>query len=396
MPYADHSQLQAMVPTASGDGLDWPALMALLPSLALLGETPQDPIYHAEGDVLVHTRMVCEALLSLPRYQLADADRRFVLFYAALLHDIAKPSCTTIHEGRVSSPGHSRRGAIDARILLWRAGVPFRLREAICGIIANHQVPFFAIRGGRSAGSAEFTVQRLSWELDSVADLAAVAEADNRGRISEGSRETQENIELFRLMADELDCLEGPASFADAHTRLAYCRSSGGISVDYPFFQNPGSQVTVLSGLPASGKDTWVREHAGSLPVISFDDALAELGLRHGGNVGAAIHLAIDRAKVLLRDGAPFVWNATHLSMSMRKKTMDLLYAYDASVRVVYLESPEREILRRNTKRNTTLTNAGIEKMLFRWEPPLATEAHEVRHCIDSGRSMPKVAMSPG
>ena len=35
-----------------------------------------------------------------------------------------------------------------------------------------------------------------------------------------------------------------------------------------------------------------------------------------------------DRAKSLLREKQPFVWNSTHLSAQMRKKTLDLLYAY--------------------------------------------------------------------
>ncbi|KAG1433511.1 hypothetical protein G6F57_022096 [Rhizopus arrhizus] len=41
-------------------------------------------------------------------------------------------------------------------------------------------------------------------------------------------------------------------------------------------------------------------------------------------------HLAIARARELLRRKAPFVWNATHLSELMRKKTLDLLYSYHA------------------------------------------------------------------
>ncbi|MCE6983514.1 metal-dependent phosphohydrolase, partial [Pseudomonas frederiksbergensis] len=90
---------------------------------------PQDPVYHQEGDVWTHTMMVVDALLADPAYQRASPDQQFVLFYAALLHDIAKPSCTVIDEitGKIGQPGHSRRGAVDARILLWQAGVPFEL-----------------------------------------------------------------------------------------------------------------------------------------------------------------------------------------------------------------------------------------------------------------------------
>ena len=129
----------------------------LLAALARLADTPQDPIYHAEGDVWIHTCLVVEALLAQPAYQQASAEQRFVLFFAALLHDIAKPDTTVIDKdtGRIGQPGHSRRGAVDARLLLWRAGVPFELREQICRIIAVHQVPFFALQGDRSGRSPE-------------------------------------------------------------------------------------------------------------------------------------------------------------------------------------------------------------------------------------------------
>lgn len=139
-------------------------------------------------------------------------------------------------------------------------------------------------------------------------------------------------------------------------------------------------QVTVMSGLPASGKDTWVAQHRPDWPVVSFDDARAVLGLRHGQNEGMVAHHAIDRAKHFLRSGTAFVWNATHLSTTMRQKTLDLLYAYDAEVEIVYLEQPEAQLFRRNQKRDTSLNRAALERMLFKWEVPLPTEAHAVHY----------------
>jgi predicted kinase len=152
------------------------------------------------------------------------------------------------------------------------------------------------------------------------------------------------------------------------------------LHLDTPLFQPPGSQVTVLSGLPASGKDTWVARHAAGREVVSFDDAKAELGLKHGDNDGLAAHRAVDKAKALLRRHEPFVWNATHLSDQMRGKTLDLLLAYDAQVRLVYLEVPCDTLFRRNAARDTTLRQKDLERMLHRWEVPQPWEAHDVRY----------------
>ncbi|MDF3885304.1 AAA family ATPase [Cupriavidus basilensis] len=94
------------------------------------------------------------------------------------------------------------------------------------------------------------------------------------------------------------------------------------------------------------------------------------------------MHFAIDQAKALLREGRPFVWNATHLSRQMRAKTLDLLFAYGAEVNVVYLEATEQIILSRNRKRDTTFTNAAIGRILHRWEVVSPVEAHSVTYDI--------------
>jgi len=63
------------------------------------------------------------------------------------------------------------------------------------------------------------------------------------------------------------------------------------------------------------------RHHPDPL-VISFDDSRKALGLRHGENEGAAAHFAIARAKSLLSEKQPFVWNSTHLSDSGQQRVM--------------------------------------------------------------------------
>ncbi len=375
----DWNDIQGLVPLA-GKSVDLAACLEAFPQLELARTTPQDPTYHGEGDVLTHTMMVLDELLALPDYQALDRGRQVEVFLAALLHDISKCSTTVVDPvtGRIGQPGHSRKGAIDARIALWDAGVPFATREAVCRLIQVHQVPFFALEGSRSGKSPEYIVRKLSCELD-IPMLAMLAEADMRGRICPDAQKALDNIELFRELARDEGCYGQARSFADAHTRVSYFRGAD-VHPDYALYQEPGSRVTVMSGLPASGKNTWVAAHRKGLPVVSFDDAREELGLRHGQNDGMAAHYAVDKAKELLRRKQPFVWNATHLSQQMRDKTVDLLFAYQAEVELVYLEMPRAELLRRNSRRDTSLSNKALEGMLHKWELPLPTEAHAVQY----------------
>lgn len=223
-----------------------------------------------------------------------------------------------------------------------------------------------------------FLVHKLSHELD-LRLLAAVAQADMEGRHFEKKQDCLADIELFRELAREEGCFGQPRDFADAHTRLCYFRGAN-IAPGFAYHQNPGSRVVMMSGLPASGKNHWVSANLGTLPVVSIDDARTALGLRHGQNEGAAAHRVVDFAKDMLRRREPFVWNTTHLSGQMRKKTLDLLYAYDAHVELVYLEQPPATIFKRNARRDSSLSNQGIERMLFKWEVPVPTEVHAVRY----------------
>ncbi|GLR14733.1 hypothetical protein GCM10007907_35230 [Chitinimonas prasina] len=374
-----YAELQQLVAQAGAEP-DWQAVLAALPCLLPLARTPQDPRYHGEGDVWTHTRMVVQALCAGEDYAQADAERRFVLFYAALLHDMAKPATTTVDavNGHIGQPGHSGRGAVDARILLWRSGVPFALREAICRLIAVHQLPFYALRGSRSGQTAEFIVRKLSHEL-CIAELAALAEADMRGRYCADADEVLLYIELFRELAREEGCYTQARAFADSHTRMRYFNGDD-VHPDYAYHREPGSRVTVMCGLPATGKSTWLAQHCKDLPLVGFDDAREELGLKYGENDGRAVHHAVDKAKALLRARSDFVWNATHLSRQMRAKTLDLLFAYGATVEVIYLEQAERTLLERNRRRDSSLSNTGLLRMLHRWEVVLPSEAHSVRY----------------
>ena len=74
-------------------------------------DCPQDPEHHAEGDVLTHVRLVCEALTEMEAWRRLEPQERSIIFAAALLHDVAKPACTRMEDGRLRSPKHAVRGA---------------------------------------------------------------------------------------------------------------------------------------------------------------------------------------------------------------------------------------------------------------------------------------------
>src|SRR5579871_756655 len=125
--------------------LDWDSINNDYSWIRAMAECPQDAIHHAEGNVWIHTRMVCEELSKLPRWRALPDAERSIVFAAALLHDVAKPFCTRHEDGRITSRGHSTRGEIMARSILWNLGVPLVIREQIAALVRYHQIPFFLL-----------------------------------------------------------------------------------------------------------------------------------------------------------------------------------------------------------------------------------------------------------
>ena len=78
--------------------VDWAALDDRFEWIRAMRECPQDPVWHAEGNVWIHVRMVCEALARLPEWrELGQIDREIV-FAAAVLHEM-NGSFPTIRPG---------------------------------------------------------------------------------------------------------------------------------------------------------------------------------------------------------------------------------------------------------------------------------------------------------
>lgn len=61
-------------------GYGWQAMLAEFPCLMELADVKQDFIWHAEGDVLEHTRRVCEAVVSGREWQSLDRKDRAILY----------------------------------------------------------------------------------------------------------------------------------------------------------------------------------------------------------------------------------------------------------------------------------------------------------------------------
>ena len=153
----------------------------LFPEVRATMGCPQEPEWHPEGDVWVHTLMV----LDEARRRIDDLDRprQIAVMLGALCHDLGKPLTTAVIDGRIRSMEHEQEGIAPTRALLDRLNIHtvsgFDVRAHVEGIVAHHLKPLAFAKAVPQAGDAAFRrlAQRVDLEL-----LARVAESDCRGR----------------------------------------------------------------------------------------------------------------------------------------------------------------------------------------------------------------------
>jgi len=169
----------------------------LFPELAALVGVQQDPQWHPEGDVWIHTLMVVdEAAILIHRHtDLFSALERMGIMYGALLHDVGKPATTQFEDGRYRAKGHEEAGEQPARALLSRLYVPEAVVEMTVAITTQHLKPGVLYsqleRGQLTDKSYASAIRKLLRRIEPtpLRILLAASEADARGRTVPGAKD---------------------------------------------------------------------------------------------------------------------------------------------------------------------------------------------------------------
>jgi tRNA nucleotidyltransferase (CCA-adding enzyme) len=153
----------------------------IFPEMLPLVGCPQEPDWHPEGDVWVHTLMVVDGAHA----RIADLARApaIAVMLGAVCHDLGKPATTAVIDGRIRSPNHEEEGVPPTIVLLDRLNVHsldgFDVRKQVAGLVANHLKPGMWHKVRDEVGDGAF--RRLAHKVD-LELLARLAKADCLGR----------------------------------------------------------------------------------------------------------------------------------------------------------------------------------------------------------------------
>jgi tRNA nucleotidyltransferase (CCA-adding enzyme) len=130
--------------------MDLGVVAKLFPELQALAGCQQEPEWHPEGDVWVHTLQVIDQA----RARIDDLERpqKIAVMLGAVCHDFGKPATTAFIDGRIRSMDHEEQGVAPATAFLDRLNVNaiegYDVRRQVLGITAQHQKPgsWFKVR----------------------------------------------------------------------------------------------------------------------------------------------------------------------------------------------------------------------------------------------------------
>ena len=159
--------------------------LILFSELEVLIDCPQEPQWHPEGDVWIHTLMVTDCAAQIICRESLDDEEALIIVTGALCHDLGKPSTTQFEDGRVRSKGHESAGEAPTKTLLAKMGFSKNLIDQITPLVRDHLKPMQLYKVRDTISDA--AIRRLSNRI-SIERLCLVAEADFLGRTTDDAK----------------------------------------------------------------------------------------------------------------------------------------------------------------------------------------------------------------
>jgi tRNA nucleotidyltransferase (CCA-adding enzyme) len=170
------------------------------PMFAEFKTTQEHQIHHTEGDTWTHTLMVVD---EVARYNTCVAGPKidtFLLFLAALCHDLGKPIVNVQDEnGLWGQPGHSQAGLKPTNEFLTLLNVDNLTKEKVLKLVNDHLSP--AILAASLKDRPLRALRRLATRLypATIDELFPLAVCDILGRGTTEADKTEKKENLFQL-----------------------------------------------------------------------------------------------------------------------------------------------------------------------------------------------------
>ncbi|AGX45407.1 HDIG domain-containing metalloprotein [Clostridium saccharobutylicum] len=155
-----------------------------------LNDVPQNPKFHPEGNVFIHTMMVVDE--GAKNRNRSKHKRAFM--WALLLHDIGKKPTTKMRKGRMTSYNHDVVGERMAREFLEHFNEEQSFIDEVSALVRWHMQSLFVTKDMKFQ-NMESMLKEV--DIDEIV-LVALCDRLGRGRLSKGEiQETKDQVNYF-------------------------------------------------------------------------------------------------------------------------------------------------------------------------------------------------------
>jgi tRNA nucleotidyltransferase (CCA-adding enzyme) len=223
------------------------------PELEALASTLQEPEWHPEGNVWIHTNLVVDQAARLIRqsHRRFTTEEALTVMLGALCHDFGKPLVTKVEDGRIRSKGHEAAGEIPVRAFLNKFTFGHDMIDRVVKITQDHlkTTQYWKSLDKGEVDERQYVniLRRLLRRLEGVSYevFLAVTEADKRGRaFPDAETAAYPEGDVFREMLKKYD-IESQAR----HTLV-----TGAEIIDH-FGLAPGPKIGELIQLVENARD---------------------------------------------------------------------------------------------------------------------------------------------
>lgn len=370
---------------------DW-EFIRTIPQFNILEGTQQSTVWHGEGNVWNHVKMVTEKMIWLldneVPFRTPDTVAWFMqhpidrtaLLAAAICHDLGKGTCTRWDDGlkEWKTKNHGVEGEKITRKLFFD-DPNVKLREKICWLVRNHMALHHVF-------DTESKIQERLWRIQhgnaSVLDLCYLNYADSMGSINDESKDG-DRIITERLI-NVLSACDANGQNLDGVRYKLYGHST---SDDLQCYENRHSTIYFMMGIAGSGKSTWIQNNVPNLPVVSRDIARAELGYIKPGEKAKLSKKQEEKVTEYCREkqryyasrAMDFIIDDMNLKKCYRDEFHSQMTHYLPEYTYVYVEAPS--LKDNETRRNGQISKGQIVQMLDNLEFP---EPYEYNYLIVS------------
>lgn len=387
------------------NGQDFPLLLEL-------EKTEQDPEWHAEGNVFIHTNMVIDEMYKIfdEEDSLSLSDK-YILLMAVIFHDIAKPLVSKWKEvlgvNRLTAKNHEYEGMSYLFYRFLEQDLEETEMNHILNLVGYHQMPkLLVVKNGYTSWDFKLLTEKTRGELFYLLELA-----DMRGRVTTDYEEQLEYMELFKLYCIDENCFysesglneelrslfkntfdekeESALSFLIGKTkkRLHEKTLIEPLVAYQKYFEQKDNHGTLfmLCGLSGSGKTSAVKkliENHGATTIIELDELRKKHDIKKNNRRevdGRVRQEAKELLKRSLSNKEVVVFDACNQRKDFRSQICDLAEEYFAKTVLVFVKTPISQCIKNDRERSVrTVGDKVINYQAKTFQYPEDIEFNEV------------------